>query len=65
LLTAETEPVSGEHDLLALVWAGRTDKERAPWKIESSVEGKLALRHPTLGGWQITHPELPALSPAT
>jgi len=61
VLTAETEKVSGEQQLMALVWVGRAEKERAPWKVQSSVEGKLALRHPTLGEWHVAHAGLPKL----
>jgi hypothetical protein len=64
-LTAETEKVVGEQHLLALVWVGLNQKERESWKVISSSEGKLKLRHPALGGWQITQAELPKLSIAT
>ena len=62
ILAGETEKIVGEQHLLALVWVGRLDKERAPWKVQSSSEGKLALRHPSLGEWHLTHAELPSLS---
>jgi hypothetical protein len=55
LLAAETEEIVGEQYLIALVWVGRTDNERAPWKVQSSAEGKLTLLHPTLGEWQLAH----------
>jgi hypothetical protein len=61
-LTAETETVAGEQDLLALVWVGLNQKECEPWKVVSSSEGKLTLRHPALGEWQLADPELPRLS---
>ncbi len=61
LLAAETDRLAGEHDLIALVWVGRSKSERAPWTIQSSAVGSLMLRHPALGEWKITHPELPAL----
>jgi hypothetical protein len=64
-LTAETEKVAGEQHLLALVWAGLNQKEREPWNVISSSEGKLKLRHPAFGGWEITHAELPKLSVAS
>ncbi len=62
ILTAETEKIDGEQHLMALVAVGRTDKERTPWKVQSSSEGKLTLRHPALGEWHLVHPELPLLS---
>jgi len=62
VLAAETERIVGEQHLLALVWVGRTDKERAPWEVQSSSEGKLTLRHPALGEWRLMHAELPSLS---
>ncbi len=61
LLVAETDRIAGERDLVALVWVGGTKAERAPWAIQSSAAGSLTLRHPALGEWKITHPELPAL----
>lgn len=61
VLAAETDAIVGEQDLMALVWVGRIDKERAPWKVRSSSEGKLTLRHPALGEWHIAHPEFPKL----
>ena len=64
VLAAETEAVVGEQHLIALVLVGRMDKERAPWKVRSSSEGDLTLRHPALGEWHLAHPELPKL-PAT
>jgi hypothetical protein len=64
ILTAETEKIVGEQHLIALVWVGRIDEERAPWKVQSSSGGKLTLRHPALGEWHLAHAELPALSPA-
>jgi hypothetical protein len=63
-LTAETEKVAGEQHFLALVWAGLNQKECEPWKIIPTSEGKLKLRHPAFGEWQIAHPELPKLSVA-
>jgi hypothetical protein len=61
VLAVETDAVVGEQHLMALVWIGRMDRERAPWKIQSSTEGKLTLRHPALGTWPVAHPELPKL----
>ena len=62
LLAGETEKIVGEQHLMALVWVGRIDEERAPWKVQSSSEGKLTLRHPSLGEWHLTHADLPVLS---
>lgn len=62
VLAAETEMVAGEQHLLALVWVGRDEKERAPWSIQSSSAGALTLRHPTLGDWHLVDAELPKLS---
>jgi len=64
LLAAETDNIIDQQHLMALVWVGRRDKERAPWKIQSSSEGNLTLRHPVLGDWHVAHPELPKLSTA-
>jgi hypothetical protein len=61
ILTAETAPIAGSQDLMALVWVGRKETERARWNVQSSAPGELVLRHPTLGPWKIAHPELPAL----
>ena len=65
LLAGETEKIVGEQHLMALVWAGRIDEERAPWKVQSSSEGKLTLRHPSLGEWHLAHADLPPLSPTS
>jgi len=62
ILAAETDEIVGEHQLIALVWVGRIDQERVAWKIKSSTEGRLTLRHPSLGEWCLAHPELPKLS---
>ncbi len=62
VLAAETEAIVGEQHLIALVWVGRLDEERAPWKVQSSSEGNLTLRHSALGDWRPVHPELPRLS---
>ncbi len=64
-LAAEAENVEGEQDLIALVWVGRLDEERAPWRIQSSSHGKLTLRHPLLGEWRVTYPDLPELTATT
>jgi len=57
ILTAETERIEGEHDLMALVWAGHASQEG--WKLIGSKADKLSLRHPSLGEWHIAHPGLP------
>src|SRR5205814_865846 len=62
VLAAETERIAGEQHLMALVWVGRIDKERAPWEAQSSSEGNLTLRHPALGEWHLQHAELPKLT---
>jgi hypothetical protein len=62
VLAAETEEIVGERHLIALVWVGRMDQERTPWKVQSSSGGKLTLRHPALGEWHVAHSELPKLS---
>ncbi len=62
VLAAETDEIVGEHQLIALVWVGHPDKECAAWKVKSSSEGGLRLRHPTLGEWHLAHSELPKLS---
>ncbi|HTS19886.1 MAG TPA: DUF2264 domain-containing protein [Verrucomicrobiae bacterium] len=62
ILAAETDNLVGEQNLIALVWVGRIGKERTLWKIKSSSDGKLTLRHPSLGEWQLAHPDLPKLS---
>jgi len=62
ILTADTERIEGEHDLVALAWAGRTAKESAPWEIISSEAGKLRLRHSFLGEWKIAAEDFPKLA---
>ena len=61
VLQAETEWISGEHDLVALTWAGRPSLESQPWTITSSAKGRLSLEHAHLGHWHINHPGLPLL----
>jgi hypothetical protein len=61
VLAAQTEPVSGEHDLVALVWSGRASGGPAPWQVTASETGRLQLRHPTLGHWDIAEPGFPAI----
>jgi hypothetical protein len=60
-LTAETEKISGELDLIALVWAGRSGTECQPWDIVASEVGHLELRHPDCGQWRLDHPGLPPI----
>jgi hypothetical protein len=62
VLAAETEEIVGEQHLMALVWVGRIDQERTPWKIQSSSDGKLVLHHSAFGEWRVSQPELPILS---
>ena len=64
LLAAETEPVTGEHDLVALVWAGRAEEAPAPWEVSASEPGKLQLRHPTLGSWDMHELGFPVIQAA-
>jgi hypothetical protein len=64
VLAVETEAIVGEQHLMALVWVGRMDRERAPWKVRTSSESRLTLRHPALGEWHVAHPELPKLATA-
>jgi hypothetical protein len=61
IITAETERIEGEHDLAAIVWAGRATKGPEPWTVAASQCGKLALRHPSLGEWGISQPGFPKL----
>ncbi|MDW8308897.1 MAG: DUF2264 domain-containing protein [Verrucomicrobiales bacterium] len=63
VLVAETERLSGAHDLVALVWAGLDEKESAPWQVASSKPGRLVLRHEHHGSWEIRCAGLPALAP--
>jgi hypothetical protein len=62
VLVAQTEPVTGERDLVALVWAGRSEEGPAPWEVAASKIGELHLRHPALGQWVIAEPGLPAVA---
>jgi hypothetical protein len=60
ILTAETERVTGEADLVALVWAGRPGEQAQPWEILPGSAGRLRLRHRTLGDWRVECAGLPA-----
>lgn len=62
ILAAETERIEGEHDLVALVWAGRAEKAPSPWKVVSSEAGELKLRHSVLGDWKIAVEDFPKLA---
>ena len=62
LLTAETDQIYGEHDLVALTWIGQPSEESQPWSVVSSNRGQLVLRHPTLGVWKVEDPDLPEIS---
>jgi hypothetical protein len=59
LLTAETDWVSGEKDLVALTWCGSKPAEGVPWKITSTGPGQLTLRHPELGDWTVSQSGFP------
>jgi hypothetical protein len=59
ILAAETERIEGEHDLVGLVWAGRTKEKCEPWEIVSSEVGKLRLHHSELGEWKIATDDFP------
>jgi hypothetical protein len=61
LLLAETDWLTGQHDLLALTWAGRPSEEARRWNVTRSEKGSLRLEHSTLGTWEIISPELPAV----
>jgi hypothetical protein len=61
VLTAETDSLTGERDLLALTWGGRAVEESQPWAILSSSPGQLELRHPKLGEWTIAVADLPEI----
>ena len=62
VLTAETERIAGEHDLVTLVWAGISAAESQPWELVASAPGKLSLRHRALGNWKIACAGLPELA---
>lgn len=59
VLRADTETLAGEHDLIALAWVGTPGEEAQPWSVAGSEKGRLQLRHPSLGNWEISHPDLP------
>jgi hypothetical protein len=61
VLTAETDPLTGDHHLLALTWAGPSSPPAEPWTLLDTTPGLLLLHHPTLNRWQIKDPELPSL----
>jgi sugar phosphate isomerase/epimerase len=60
-LLAETDWLSGEHDLMALTWVGKLSDEAQPWEKVSAEDGRISLKHPILGEWIISHPALPKL----
>jgi hypothetical protein len=62
VLTAETEWLKGEHDLVALTWVGRPSEEAQPWKVAASRFGQLTVKHPVLGSWKVTCPDFPDLT---
>jgi hypothetical protein len=62
LLTAETDWIEGENNLIALTWCGSSADEGVPWKITRSEPGRVILHHPKHGAWEITSPEFPPLA---
>jgi hypothetical protein len=63
ILATETDWLEGEHDLMALTWAGSPGPETQPWSVKSSISGTLTLSHPHLGNWRLAHPDLPICPP--
>ena len=61
ILAAQTARVTGERDLVALVWSGRPDEGPMPWQVAESEPGKLQLRHPAHGRWAIQEAGFPAI----
>lgn len=61
ILAAQTGQIIGEHDLVALVWAGLDERESARWKIAISEPGELQLCHEHLGEWKIACEDFPKL----
>jgi hypothetical protein len=62
ILAAETERIEAQHDLVALVWAGRANQKSAPLEIISSESGRLRLRHSKSSEWKIVAEGLPKLT---
>ncbi len=62
ILAAETERIEGEHDLVALVWAGEAEKTPSSWKVVASEAGDLKLRHAVEGEWKIAAADFPKLA---
>jgi hypothetical protein len=61
LLAAETDWLTGEHQLVALVWAGINVKECTAWTVKATRHGELLLQHPALGSWRVEEPEFPVM----
>jgi len=61
VLTAETDWLTGEQDLIALSWTGVPSEESRPWSVALTRKGQLTLRHPTLGDWTVSDLDLPEL----
>lgn len=55
---------AGEGVLAALVWAGSSASESAPWTLVAADAGAWQLDHPQLGSWRLRHAALPALPAA-
>jgi len=60
-LVAETGWLTGEHDLVALVWCGKPGPEGRQWSVMASEPGLLKLQHAELGEWAIKEVELPKM----
>jgi hypothetical protein len=62
VLAAESDRLTGEHQLLALTWAGLAKPPSEPWTLRESSLGHLSLHYAHLGPWQIKHPDLPSIA---
>jgi len=58
-LTAETDGITGEHQLIALIWAGASPQGRRAWSVSTASPGRIVLSHPTLEEWRIQAEGLP------
>lgn len=58
---ARTGRGSGERLIAALVYAGKSPEEAAPWALAESSAGSWRLVHPRLGEWVLEHSFLPLL----
>ncbi|HET7535853.1 MAG TPA: hypothetical protein VFJ90_05315, partial [Candidatus Didemnitutus sp.] len=54
--------LTGSTTLAALSWCGRDRTEATAWQIVSGAAGHWKLNHSKLGGWEIRHWTLPALT---